>query len=74
MDPRHTTPKVGFRLARQRSGPLVILREPWWSHDRRRYRARLSEPDRRHPLDEGYVADAMTRQLEEIRSLPEAVR
>lgn len=32
---------------------------------------RLGEKDRRDRLDEGYVMDAMARQIEEIRSLPE---
>ena len=74
MDPRDRTPEPRFTLDPQRPRPLRVLRELWWSHPRRRYIARLTEPDHRHPLDEGYVADAMARQIEEIRSLPEAVR
>jgi hypothetical protein len=46
----------------------------WWSRDRRRRIAHLREKDRRHPLDEGYVVDAIARQIEEIRNLPEVGR
>jgi hypothetical protein len=51
---------------------VLALRELWWTHDRRRRIAQLGKTDRRHPLDERYVADAMARQIEEIRNLPEA--
>jgi hypothetical protein len=60
--------------APQRSRPLRALRELWWRHRRRQYIARLSERDRRHSLDARSVADAMARQIEEIRNLPEVVR
>ena len=65
---RRLTPAPGGR------SPLWALRELWWSHDRRRRIAQLGTTDRRHPLDEGYVADAIARQLEEIRNLPEVAR
>jgi hypothetical protein len=64
-------PHPRFMLVPQRRRPLRGLRELWWSHDRRRRIAHLGAPDLRHPLDESYVADAMARQIEEIRSLPE---
>jgi hypothetical protein len=51
--------------------PLQSLHELWWGHDRRRQIAQLGQINRRHPLDEGYVVDAMARQIEEIRNLPE---
>jgi hypothetical protein len=34
----------------------------------------MAGPRRRHRLDEAYVIDALARQLEEIRNLPEVVR
>ena len=74
MDPRHRTIHVQYTLVPQRRGPLRALREIWWNADRRRQIARLGQKDRRHPLDEGYVVDAMARQIEEIRNLPEVER
>lgn len=56
----------------QRRCPVLVLRELWWTHDRRRRIAQLGKTERRHPLDAGYVADAIARQIEEIRNLPEA--
>ena len=74
MDPWDMPADPRFTLAPQRSRPLRVLRELWWSHDRRRHITRLSERDRRHPLDDGYVADAMARQIEEFRNPPEVAR
>ena len=71
MDHMDMAPDPRFTLAPQRRRPLRALREMWWSHDRRRRVAQLGGLDLRHPLDEGYVADAMARQIEEIRNLPE---
>ena len=48
--------------------------ELWWNLDRRRHIARLGRSDRLHPLDEPSVVDAMARQLEEIRNLPEVAQ
>jgi hypothetical protein len=53
---------------------LPNVREWWWNRDRRRHIAETSGPRRRHPLDETYVIDALARQLEEIRNLPEVSR
>lgn len=74
MDPWERPTNPPFTLAPQRPRPLRALRELWWSHDRRRQLAQLRLDDHRHPLDEGYVADAMARQIEEIRNLPEVLR
>ena len=74
MGPGHTHPSQLVTLVPQRRRPLRGLRELWWSHDRRRQHAQLGPVNRRHPLDEGYVVDAMARQIEEIRNLPEVVR
>lgn len=74
MDPRGMPADPRFTLAPQRQGPLRALRELWWGHHRRRHIARLGADDHRHPLDDGYVADAMARQVEEIRNLPEVIR
>ena len=74
MDPRDIAGDRGFTLAPQRQGPLRGMRELWWRPHRRRHLARLSRSEHRYPLDEGYVADAMARQIEEIRNLPEVVR
>ena len=71
MDRTHTSDDPHFTLVPQRRKPLWALRELWWSHDRRRQLAQLGRIGRRHPLDEGYVVDAMARQIEEIRNLPE---
>jgi hypothetical protein len=60
-------------LAPARQRPLRAARELWWRPKRQRI-AQLDRTDRRHPLDEGYVVDAMARQIEEIRNLPEVVR
>ncbi|MBV8943453.1 MAG: hypothetical protein JO240_17135 [Solirubrobacterales bacterium] len=70
----HGAPGPRFTRVPQRRRPLRGLRELWWSHDRRRQHAQLGPVNRRHPLDEGYVVDAMARQIEEIRNLPEVVR
>jgi hypothetical protein len=45
--------------------------EWWWNLDRRRHIARLGDEDRRHALDENHVVEAMARELEAIRDLPE---
>lgn len=74
MNPWDIPAETNVRFVVPHSTPLRTLRELWWSHHRRRYVARLSHCDRRHPLDEGYVADAMARQIEQIRHLPEIVR
>lgn len=50
---------------------FTVLFEWWWNIDRRRHIARLDDQDRHHPLDEAHVIAAMSRQLEEIRRLPE---
>ena len=71
MDYMDMAPGPRFTLVPQRRRPLRALRELWWSHDRRRRIAHLGGLDLRHPLDEGYVVDAMARQIEEIRNLPE---
>ena len=60
-------------LGPQRRKPLRALRERWWSSPYRRYMIRFGSRDHRHPLDERYVADAMARQHEELRNLPEVV-
>jgi hypothetical protein len=71
---RSATPaETHVRVITRRSTPLRVLRDRWWRHHRSRYVARLTNGDRRHPFDEGYVADAMARQIEEIRHLPEIV-
>ena len=74
MDPWDIPAETNVRVVTQRSAPLRALRELWWTHHRRRYIAQRSHRDRRSPLDEGYVADAMAHQIEEIRNLPEVVR
>jgi hypothetical protein len=74
MERRHTTARKAIALVPQRRRPLRALHELWWGHDRRRQIARMQMTDRRHPLDEGYVVDAMARQIEEIRNLPEVAR
>jgi hypothetical protein len=74
MHPGNTAADRRFTLAPQRRKSLRGLRELWWSHDRRRQLARLADKHRRHPLDEGYVVDAMAHQIEEIRNLPEVGR
>jgi hypothetical protein len=71
MDYMDIAPDPRFVSAPPRRRPLRALRELWWSRDRRRRIAHLGTRDLRHPLDEGYVVDAMARQVEEIRSLPE---
>ena len=72
MEARGATARTRITLVRQWRSPVLALRELWWAHDRRRRIAQLGETDYRHPLDEGYVADAIARQIEEIRNLPEA--
>jgi hypothetical protein len=49
---------------------MTTVRERWWN-DRRQHIAHVAGGDRRHPLDGGYVLDAMAGQREEIRNLPE---
>ena len=71
MDYMDMAPHPRFTLVPRRPRPPRDLRELWWAHDRRRRIARLGTVDLRHPLDEGYVVDAMARQIEEIRNLPE---
>ena len=61
---RHTTLAPRRRLLR-------AAFEWWWNLDRRRHIRELGKRDRLHPLDEAFVVDAMARQLEEIRNLPE---
>jgi hypothetical protein len=56
---------------RPRPRPLLTMREWWWNRDRRRHVAEMIGSARRHLLDEDYVIEAMTRQLEEILNLPE---
>lgn len=73
MDPRDTSAAPRFTRARERRWPLRAVRELWWGHRHHRYIARLGAGDHRHPLDDGYVADAMARQIEEIRNLPEVI-
>ena len=74
MDYMNMSGNPHFKLVPQRRGPLRALRELLWGHDRRRQITQLGNTDRRHPLDEGYVVDAMARQIEEIRNLPEVAR
>jgi hypothetical protein len=50
---------------------LLTVREWWWNRDRRRHIAQIVAAVR---LDEEYVIDALARQLEEIRNLPEVAR
>jgi hypothetical protein len=57
---------------RRRARPVLTVREWWWNRDQRRHIAQMTGHVRRHPLDEQYVVDAMARQLEEIRNLPES--
>jgi hypothetical protein len=64
--------KITITLVQQRRRPVLALRELWWNYDRQRRIAQLGKADRRHRLDEGYVADAIARQIKEIRNLPEA--
>ena len=71
MDYMDMAPDHRFRFVPQRHRPLRALSLLWWRHERRRRIASLGTLDLRHPLDEGYVADAMARQIEEIRNLPE---
>ena len=71
MDSPDPAPHLRVTLAPPRRPPLRALRELWWSHSHRRLIACWTCHDRRHPLDEGYVVDAMARQIEEIRNLPE---
>ena len=57
---------------RQRRGQRLATVREWWSNrDRRRHVAQMSGRRRRHLLDQAYVIDALARQLEEIRNLPE---
>jgi hypothetical protein len=74
MDARHTPDRRVVTLVPQRRSPLRVLRDLWLSHEYRRRLADMCVIDPRHSLDEGYVADAMARQIEEIRNLPEVVR
>ncbi len=71
MNPRYDSNQGSARLARRRAKPFVAVREWWWNHDRRQHIAEMADRDRRHPLDEGHVVEALARQLEEIRNLPE---
>lgn len=49
----------------------IAVFEWWWNLDRRRHIRQSGSHDRRHPLDETFVVEAMARQLEEIRNLAE---
>jgi hypothetical protein len=71
MDYMDMAPDPRFTVVQRGRRPLRGLRELWWSHDRRRRIAHLGTLDLRHRLDESYVADAIARQVEEIRNLPE---
>ena len=71
MGPGHIYRSPRVTLGPQRLGSLRALREWRWNADRRRQVSQLGDLDRRHPFDNGYVGDAMARQIEEIRNLPE---
>ena len=58
----------------RRARRITTVSEWWWNRDRRRNIAQMSGERRRHPLDEAYVTDALARQLDEIRNLPEVSR
>ncbi|MBV8945376.1 MAG: hypothetical protein JO286_12260 [Solirubrobacterales bacterium] len=70
-----TTPRTGRRstiaVVPQRRRALRTMFNWWWNLDRRQHIAQLGSQDRLHPLNEAFVVDAMARQLEEIRNLPE---
>jgi hypothetical protein len=74
MKPRDGTARTRITLVPQLRWPVLAIRELWWNRERRRRIAQLGKTDRRHPLDEGYVVDAIARQIEEIRNLPEVGR
>jgi hypothetical protein len=71
MDATHRTAPRRTTIVSSRPRMLRAVFEWWWNLDRRRHIAQLGEEDRLHPLDESYVMDAMARQLEAIRNLPE---
>jgi hypothetical protein len=58
----------------RRARPLETVREWWWNRDRRRHIAQMAGGGPRHLLHEADVVDALARQLEEIRNLPEVAR
>lgn len=68
QDSSSRSPAAG---ARPRRGALLRVREWWWDRDRARRVAELRGHERLHCLDESYVVDAMARQIEEIRNLPQ---
>ena len=58
-------------LVPKRRRALRGMFEWWWNLDRRRHIAQLDGHDHLHLLNEAFVVEAMARQLEEIRNLPE---
>jgi hypothetical protein len=71
MDATRRTASRATTIVSPRRRMLRALFEWWWNLDRRRHIAQLADEDRLHPLDESYVVEAMARQLEAIRNLPE---
>jgi hypothetical protein len=71
MDATHRTASRRATIVSPRRRMLRAVFEWWWNLDRRRHIAQLGDEDRLHPLDESYVVEAMARQLEAIRNLPE---
>lgn len=71
MDATRRAGRRRTALAPHRRRTARAVFEWWWNLDRRRHIRQLGSLDRRHPLDEAFVVEAMARQLEEIRNLPE---
>ena len=71
MDAAQTTSRRRAALAPRWRRSAHAVFEWWWNLDRRRHIEQLGRRDRLHPLDEAVVVEAMARQLEEIRNLPE---
>jgi hypothetical protein len=71
MDATHRTAYGPPTIASRRRWIVRAVFEWWWNLDRRRHIAHLGDEDRRHPLDENHVVEAMARELEAIRDLPE---
>lgn len=72
MDAARRTVRRHTALAPQRRLMARAVYEWCWNLDRRRHVTQMGRSGRPHPLDEAFVGAAMARQLEEIRSLPEA--
>jgi hypothetical protein len=72
MMPQHDQRQRRAPRARgRRPGPFQSLREWWWNQDRRRHIKQLVTDEYNRAREEVFVIDALARQLEEIRNLPE---